>query len=171
VLFGSGVIGWPHAVHAIKVSTHRYSLEMTGGHGQIARISPASTQVLSHERGGVHLERLGQLGQCLVTAQGGQGDLGLELRGMVASGSSHGLLQAPQRKDTDGPIPYRPVQKTQTGSLYSLVETAKAAGLEPRAYLHYLFATLPKMTTGEDIDVLLPHRLTPELLKIPAPVL
>jgi transposase len=55
--------------------------------------------------------------------------------------------------------------------LYTLVETTKAAGLEPRAYLHYLLETLPKMTTGEDIDALLPHRLTPEPLKIPAPVL
>lgn len=55
--------------------------------------------------------------------------------------------------------------------LYTLVETAKAAGLEPRAYLHYLFETLPKMTAQDDIDALLPHRLTPELLKIPAPVL
>jgi transposase len=27
--------------------------------------------------------------------------------------------------------------------LYALVGTAKAAGLEPRAYLHYLFETLP----------------------------
>jgi hypothetical protein len=47
----------------------------------------------------------------------------------------------------------------------------QAAGLEPRAYLHYLFETLPKMTAQDDIDDLLPHRLTPELLKIPAPVL
>ena len=53
--------------------------------------------------------------------------------------------------------------------LYTLVETAKAAGLEPRAYLHYLFETLPTVTNPEGIQALLPHRLTHELLKIPAP--
>ena len=55
--------------------------------------------------------------------------------------------------------------------LYTLVETAKANGLEPRAYLHYLFETLPTVTTPDGFDALLPHRLTPELLKIPAPAL
>jgi transposase len=53
--------------------------------------------------------------------------------------------------------------------LYTLVETAKAAGLEPRAYLHYLFETLPTVTSPDGFEALLPHRLTPELLKIPAP--
>jgi transposase len=55
--------------------------------------------------------------------------------------------------------------------LYTLVETAKAAGLEPRAYLHYLFETLPTVTTPEGIEALLPLRLTPDDLKIPAPQL
>jgi transposase len=55
--------------------------------------------------------------------------------------------------------------------LYTLVETAMAVGLEPRAYLHYLFETLPTVTTPDGIETLLPHRLTPELLKIPAPEL
>jgi len=52
--------------------------------------------------------------------------------------------------------------------LYTLVETAKAAGLEPRACLHYLFETLPTVTNPEGIEALLPHRLTPDDLKIPA---
>jgi transposase len=55
--------------------------------------------------------------------------------------------------------------------LYTLVETAKANGLEPRAYLHYLFEALPTVTTPDGFEALLPHRLTPELLKIPAPEL
>ncbi|WP_156824324.1 IS66 family transposase [Thioalkalivibrio sp. ALE20] len=55
--------------------------------------------------------------------------------------------------------------------LYTLVETAKAAGLEPRAYLHYLFETLPTATTPDALEALLPHRLTPDDLKIPAPEL
>ncbi|WP_019571031.1 transposase domain-containing protein, partial [Thioalkalivibrio sp. ALE11] len=53
--------------------------------------------------------------------------------------------------------------------LYTLVETAKAAGLEPRAYLHYLFETLPTATTPDALEALLPHRLTPDDLKIPTP--
>jgi transposase len=36
--------------------------------------------------------------------------------------------------------------------LYTLVETAKANGLEPRAYLHYLFETLPTVTTPDGIE-------------------
>jgi transposase len=55
--------------------------------------------------------------------------------------------------------------------LYTLVETAKANCLEPRAYLHYLFEALPTVTAAEGIEVLLPHRLTPELLKLPTPKL
>ena len=51
--------------------------------------------------------------------------------------------------------------------LYTLAETAKAAGLEPRAKLHYLFDTLPTVTAPEGIEALLPHRLTPEFLKLP----
>ena len=53
--------------------------------------------------------------------------------------------------------------------LYTLVETAKADGLESRAYLHYLFETQPTVTTPHGFGTLLPHRLTPELLKFPAP--
>jgi len=49
------------------------------------------------------------------------------------------------------------------------VETAKAAGLEPRAYLHYLFETLPTVPTPDGIQALLPDRLTPDDLKIPYP--
>ena len=48
---------------------------------------------------------------------------------------------------------------------------AKANGLEPRAYLHYLFETLPTVNTPNGIQALLSHRLTPELIKIPAPEL
>lgn len=40
--------------------------------------------------------------------------------------------------------------------LYSLVETAKANGLEPHAYLTHLFNELPKAKTVEEIEALLP---------------
>lgn len=40
--------------------------------------------------------------------------------------------------------------------LYSLVETAKANGLEPFAYLRHIFTMLPQARTLEDIEALLP---------------
>jgi len=43
--------------------------------------------------------------------------------------------------------------------LYSLVETAKANGLEPHAYLSYLFEHLPAANTPDAVAALLPHKL------------
>ena len=43
--------------------------------------------------------------------------------------------------------------------LYSLVETAKANGLEPWAYLAKIFEGLPAATTPENIEALLPWRI------------
>jgi transposase len=45
-----------------------------------------------------------------------------------------------------------------SANLYSLLETAKAAGLEPLAYLQRVFAALPRATTLEDFEALLPAR-------------
>ncbi len=42
------------------------------------------------------------------------------------------------------------------------LETAKANGLEPRAYPGYLFEQQPKATTPEEIAALLPMNLKPE---------
>lgn len=64
-----------------------------------------------------------------------------------------------------------PAGAEASAMLYSLVETAKANQLEPRAYLHYLFETLPNARQPEDIEALLPHNLTSEMLKIPKPAL
>ena len=44
--------------------------------------------------------------------------------------------------------------------LYSLVETAKANGLEPHAYLTYVLTELPKAVTAEDIEAQLPRNVT-----------
>jgi transposase len=41
-------------------------------------------------------------------------------------------------------------------NLYSLIETAKANGIEPYAYLKTAFTALPNATTVEDIEALLP---------------
>ena len=49
-----------------------------------------------------------------------------------------------------------------SATLYSLIETAKANGFEPRAYLIHLFEQLPKATTPEEIAALLPINLKPE---------
>ena len=46
-----------------------------------------------------------------------------------------------------------------SANLYSLVETAKANGLEPWAYLERVFEKIPRAETLEDLDALLPHRI------------
>ena len=46
--------------------------------------------------------------------------------------------------------------------LYSIIETAKANGHEPRAYLYFLFERLPLATTPEAIEALLPTNLRPD---------
>ena len=43
-----------------------------------------------------------------------------------------------------------------SANLYSLIETAKANGLEPYAYLRRVFTLLPAATTVADIEALLP---------------
>ncbi|MGH7261828.1 MAG: transposase domain-containing protein, partial [Nitrospiraceae bacterium] len=48
--------------------------------------------------------------------------------------------------------------------LYSLIETAKANGLEPYHYLRHVFTELPKASTVAQIETLLPHNLKPNEL-------
>ena len=43
-----------------------------------------------------------------------------------------------------------------SANLYSLIETAKANGLEPYAYLRNVFTRLPAATTVADVEALLP---------------
>ncbi len=52
--------------------------------------------------------------------------------------------------------------------LYSIIETAKANGLEPYNYLLYLFDRLPFVLRDDDEEALrelLPYNLAPEELK------
>lgn len=49
-----------------------------------------------------------------------------------------------------------------SADLYSLIETAKANGLEPYRYLRYLFEKLPFAESVNDFEALLPMRLRPE---------
>jgi transposase len=51
-----------------------------------------------------------------------------------------------------------------SANLYSLVETAKANGIEPFAYLRLVFERIPTAERLEDFETLLPHRLDRSLL-------
>jgi len=53
-----------------------------------------------------------------------------------------------------------------SANLYSLIETAKANGLEPYVYLRFLFTELPKAETVEAIEALLPGNLDQDQIKI-----
>lgn len=54
-----------------------------------------------------------------------------------------------------------PSGTTASARLYSLVETAKANGLEPWAYLEKLFEELPRVPTRADTEALLPWLVDP----------
>jgi transposase len=58
------------------------------------------------------------------------------------------------------------VGATASANLYSLVMTARANGIEPFAYLSYVFEQLPTATTVEALEALLPWHVKP-LLKPP----
>ena len=52
-----------------------------------------------------------------------------------------------------------------SANLYSLVETAKANGIEPWAYLNAVFSDLPAATDREHIEALLPGHIDPKRLR------
>ena len=54
-----------------------------------------------------------------------------------------------------------------SAAIYSLIETAKANGLEPYAYLRYLFEKLPSANKEQDYRALLPQYLTPDSIALP----
>ncbi len=56
-----------------------------------------------------------------------------------------------------------------SANLYSLIETAKANGLDPYAYLRFVFTELPKAETVEAIEALLPYNVDKECLALPGP--
>jgi IS66 C-terminal element len=55
-----------------------------------------------------------------------------------------------------------------SAGLYSLIETAKAAAIEPYRYLRHLFTALPLATTVEHFEALLPWNVTVSTLSISA---
>ncbi len=58
-----------------------------------------------------------------------------------------------------------PKGATASANLYSLIETAKANGLEPFYYLRYVFKELPKAQTLEQIEALLPFNVDADKIK------
>jgi transposase len=50
-----------------------------------------------------------------------------------------------------------------SANLYSMVGTCRANGIEPHAYLTYLYTELPKVTTVEHLEALLPWNVKPLL--------
>ena len=57
-----------------------------------------------------------------------------------------------------------PCGAVASARLYSPIETAKANGLEPYAYLRKVFTGLPGAQTAADIEALLPHAVQPAAL-------
>jgi transposase len=53
-----------------------------------------------------------------------------------------------------------------SANLYSLIETAKANGVEPYQYLRYVFTELPKAATVEDIEAVLPWACREKLYNV-----
>lgn len=52
--------------------------------------------------------------------------------------------------------------------IYTLIETAKANGLEPYWYLKYLFENLPEAMTADEFMALMPQNIDKTLLAGPA---
>lgn len=57
-----------------------------------------------------------------------------------------------------------------SANLYSLVETAKGHGLDPVAYLTQVFAELPRVTTTEQLDALMPAHVAAQVSAALAPI-
>jgi len=53
-----------------------------------------------------------------------------------------------------------------SATFFSLIETAKANGLEPYAYLRYIFENLPLATSEQDLHDLLPHHIDPAAIVV-----
>ncbi|MCP4552969.1 MAG: IS66 family transposase [Bacteroidetes bacterium] len=60
-----------------------------------------------------------------------------------------------------------PEGASASACIYSLIETAKANGLEPYWYLKYLFENLPEAMTADEFKALMPHNIDKNLLAGP----
>jgi len=55
-----------------------------------------------------------------------------------------------------------------SATFFSLIETAKANGLEPYGYLRHIFKQLPLVQTEQDLRDLLPHNIHPDDIALTA---
>jgi transposase len=53
-----------------------------------------------------------------------------------------------------------------SATFFSLIETAKANGLEPYAYLRYIFKKLPLAQTEQNLKDLLPYNIDPATIAV-----
>ena len=53
-----------------------------------------------------------------------------------------------------------------SATFFSLIETAKANGLEPYAYLRHIFEKLPLAQTEQDLKDLLPYNMDPATIAV-----
>lgn len=51
-----------------------------------------------------------------------------------------------------------------SAAIYSIIETAKANGLEPYWYLRYLFEKLPACKCDDEIHLIMPNRIDPDII-------
>jgi transposase len=55
---------------------------------------------------------------------------------------------------------YAPSCRQASAAIYSLIETAKANGLEPYSYLREVFTRLPSIASDEELQALLPWNVS-----------
>jgi hypothetical protein len=55
-------------------------------------------------------------------------------------------------------------------TFFTLIETAKANGLEPYTYLRYIFENLPLVKSDQNLKELLPHNIDRSAIAISDPV-
>jgi IS66 C-terminal element len=77
--------------------------------------------------------------------------------------SMSGLEYLQHLIDDDLPPPIAELLNFRLTNLYSLVSCARVNGLEPYAYLRYLFEEVPKASTVEALEALLPWNVKPVL--------
>jgi hypothetical protein len=53
-----------------------------------------------------------------------------------------------------------------SATFFSTIETTKANGLEPYAYLRHIFTKLPLAQTGQDPNYLLPQHIDPAAIAV-----
>jgi transposase len=53
-----------------------------------------------------------------------------------------------------------------SATFFTLIETAKANGLEPYAYLRHIFKKLPVTQTEQDLKNLMPQNIDPDSIAV-----